>query len=822
MIKIQKKRILVSAILIMIISSFLIVNEDNWGKEVNIKSEEHLKIPLLTYADVPPIFLHKKINYFYEEINCTIDYYNCDNFTTQTESQEVFDNCIEQEKGDIHFLDLDNDSIPCEELIFKIENPNLQEIYLNPEKIEFSLPSKYNYSFIKLTQPNNNTENLNFTNNNIAIEKSKITQAGKYSLKINTTENNTHFFINQFNFSIISASLIINTTKANIGETIKIGITINSPENNILFYDLDYDDGSSGKTEIIYNNLITKTISYSYSIKGDFVPISTFFLNNNKNFTITNQTIKIISNKDAISPEIEQIYPLNNEIINKASINFSYKANDSIKLDNCTYELYKYEGSIGYEEYTTTKKPIENNELIEIQMIDFNEGNYSWYIICYDNSSNELTKKRDFKIDFLNNSTNQTKLQNVSHDKEEEINELTKYLEDFLIKMNSLSLEELDALNDLGITSNLKYYQKRLIQINQDLGNNIKFITDSQLREKRKQESLNELETIKKDIPQNIKIIDSNEFVKNSITNSLTEIIQKYLNSKNEEFTKKEIKKITESNYNLQKKMTISTKIKQIEIDYLNSTKKITLITKEIKLKDRQTEIILEVFPENFKNQIEFITKNENLNNNLYEIDVKNLENDKIIYYIEELIDENLIKDTETILFEELQTQPIGITGFFLLDLNEKKNIYYLFGLLFIIIFLIYFISKIYKNYKIKEWKKEENVVKCFKFIKESKKALERKDFSTAKEKYHKLKEIYPLISKDCQKYLYETIQKIRIKIDKKEISQLIKEYEEAKSSNRKEDSIIIYKNIQKIYTNLPKKYQEKVYNKIFKEDLDF
>src|SRR3989339_384750 len=359
MIKIQKKRILVSAILIMIISSFLIVNEDNWGKEVNIKSEEHLKIPLLTYADVPPIFLHKKINYFYEEINCTIDYYNCDNFTTQTESQEVFDNCIEQEKGDIHFLDLDNDSIPCEELIFKIENT-------------------------------------------------------------------THFFINQFNFSIISASLIINTTKANIGETIKIGITINSPENNILFYDLDYDDGSSGKTEIIYNNLITKTISYSYSIKGDFVPISTFFLNNNKNFTITNQTIKIISNKDAISPEIEQIYPLNNEIINKASINFSYKANDSIKLDNCTYELYKYEGSIGYEEYTTTKKPIENNELVEIQMIDFNEGNYSWYIICYDNSSNELTKKRDFKISFLNNSTNQTKLQNVSHDKEEEINELTK------------------------------------------------------------------------------------------------------------------------------------------------------------------------------------------------------------------------------------------------------------------------------------------------------------------------------------------------------------------------------------------------------------
>src|SRR3989339_553646 len=423
MIKIQKKRILVSAILIMIISSFLIVNEDNWGKEVNIKSEEHLRYPLLTYADVPPISLHKKINSFYEEINCTIDYYNCDNFTTQTESQEVFDNCIAQEKGDIHVLDLDNDSIPCEELIFKIENPNLQEIYLNHEKIEFSLPSKYNYSFIKLTQPNNNTEYLNFTNNYITIEKSKIIQAGKYSLKINTTENNTHFFINQFNFSIISASLIVNTTKANIGETIKMGITINSPENNILFYDLDYDDGSSGKTETIYNNLITKTISYSYSIKGDFVPVFNFFLNNNKNFTITNQTIKIVSNKDAISPEIEQ-----------------------------TYELYKYEGSIGYEEYTTTKKPIENNELVEIQMIDFNEGNYSWYIICYDNSSNELTKKRDFKISFLNNSTNQTKLQNLSHDKEEEINELTKNLEDFLIKMNSLSLEELDALNDLGIT----------------------------------------------------------------------------------------------------------------------------------------------------------------------------------------------------------------------------------------------------------------------------------------------------------------------------------------------------------------------------------
>ena len=52
-----------------------------------------------------------------EELNydCSSDVYNCDDFTTQAEAQEVYDYC-NPTAGDIHGLDNDGDGVVCESL----------------------------------------------------------------------------------------------------------------------------------------------------------------------------------------------------------------------------------------------------------------------------------------------------------------------------------------------------------------------------------------------------------------------------------------------------------------------------------------------------------------------------------------------------------------------------------------------------------------------------------------------------------------------------------------------------------------------------------
>lgn len=47
------------------------------------------------------------------DYNCVTDFYNCDDFGTQSEAQEVFDVCG---PDDIHRLDSDNDGVVCEGL----------------------------------------------------------------------------------------------------------------------------------------------------------------------------------------------------------------------------------------------------------------------------------------------------------------------------------------------------------------------------------------------------------------------------------------------------------------------------------------------------------------------------------------------------------------------------------------------------------------------------------------------------------------------------------------------------------------------------------
>ena len=50
-----------------------------------------------------------------ESINCESDTYNCSDFATQEEAQDMFDSCFSK-AGDIHGLDRDGNGVACEVL----------------------------------------------------------------------------------------------------------------------------------------------------------------------------------------------------------------------------------------------------------------------------------------------------------------------------------------------------------------------------------------------------------------------------------------------------------------------------------------------------------------------------------------------------------------------------------------------------------------------------------------------------------------------------------------------------------------------------------
>ena len=97
--------------------------------------------------------------------------------------------------------------------------------------------------------------------------------------------------------------------------------------------------------------------------------------------------------------------------------------------------------------------------------------------------------------------------------------------------------------------------------------------------------------------------------------------------------------------------------------------------------------------------------------------------------------------------------------------------------------------------------------------LEEADKFLKEKEIEKARENYYKIKEIYPVLPYKTRAYFYKKINEMLIRIDRKDIFGLVKEYQEAKRKWNKEDYMRLYEDIKKIYERLPEKDRKKVYD---------
>ena len=650
----------------------------------------------------------------------------------------------------------------------------------------------------------------------ITLGEDKINETGTY--KVNTTFYRLAFPVSiEDEFYVAKAELDFEEDVKS-GEEIDIHVKINSPVKNIEWYTLDFGDGSEPSFFSANNdNSINRTHHHTYDEEGSYT-ITLKVHMNKTTFTISKNGVSVGHSEDNEEPTVSMLYPSDNAELSQDSITFRYKAEDDVKIKNCTFELYNYSNGVGTLDYSKVSEDLANNEEVSIALTKFNEGEYSWNVYCCDNSSNcndDLEYYQEFAL-FLNATVSATS-EDTDYAQKEEVQELISKLNEFVAKKDSYTAEEKEILDDLEISDNIEFYRKRLNQIDQDLGHNLKFIEDESQRQKREDELVNEIREIREGIPVDMKIIESKEFVKNSLTKDMESIILEYFNAKGIKTEKLVVSKLAELNVKAQNYLVVSTDVKQVQIDYIDYIKELTLVTKSVDLKNNTFSTLLEVIPKEVAenaSDVTFITPATTIKEDpIFEVSVDDLENEKLVYYINKPVSTDKIKETDTLIFKEFAVNNL-ITGFFILDLEMGNWIYYII-VLFLIVVIGVMLWYYLRNRKMREWKREENVVRVLKCIRDANSSLERRDIESAKGDYHKIRELFPLIPGGCRKVLNKRVDKIRVEIDKKEIFSLLKEFEVAKKEQRMGDAEIIYKKLQLIYKRLPKKYQQRVLERL-------
>jgi hypothetical protein len=709
---------------------------------------------------------------------------------------------------------------------------DLRKIFLTGEEINFSINSKQASIHGNITFPDSSVISIPILQNfPYYFQHPGFSETGNYSIYLTSDYFHDTKTIKR-EFSVVKISIIPEKKSINKEQSIRIDVDVDSPEYKIGFVNLDFGDGTSHTFKQATNtNKLESYVEHTYNSAGTFT-LNLVSIIGGESFSLKENGITVNETEDNLAPEITLIAPDDEEILNDNEITFVYKARDNVKLKNCTFELYNTTGAFGVLIKSKTETDVQNDELIEVIVSELKIGDYSWYVGCYDNSSNFLEKTWDFYIRELNETQEEEgeiegEEQNLTlsatsetyFEQEEEIDELIGKINDFLIKEENFDADQKQVVQDLKISEDMDYYKKRLLQIKIDLGEGISFIRDETKREQRKQELIEEIANITKEVPSDIRVINKYEYVKNSINTDLKNIIEDYMKEKDETISNRELRGLTEINEKLQNLFSVSVAALQAEIIYEGANKEITIVSKKINLKNDPSETIIEFIPKEISDtaeKINFVTKSRIVKSDpIFEISVYDLEDSKIIYYLNEFIDLEKIEKTETILFKEaIMSSGLSITGFAVADLGEGSWVYFLIVILMIGI-LFYIATFVVQKIKINKWKEEEDFRRIYRLIKLCNKSLKEKDAEKAREGYHKIKEIYPLIPESSKSYVFKEINKILTSIDKRDVINLLKEYREAKKQGRKEDAKVLYNDINQIYKRLPKKYQEKVYQKL-------
>lgn len=750
---------------------------------------------------------------------------------------ETFDeNETESEKSiDILTLNLpsSNMSVSQASFGFYINESNLDNFTCN-----FSLSNQtagvYSAVFENSASINisRNLNNANYTWNILCFEtsNSSINDFLQGAFMVNVDLNpKINFWLDKSNFSI--------------GESVNIYVNASLLYLSQLLVEINYSDGRASSTENVpTTGFYTKTFSTQFANPGTYRLGLTVNVVNGGNSYFRNLSLQVYSNgntsnntnnpntgqngKDTQKPQIELISPVDDEESDAQSIEFVFSPKDDVKLANCTFNLFYYNGSnyVGTLVYKQFYNLPDNDEEISLTLREFDIGDYSWDIECIDNSSNIRVAERDFSVTGQGENESEVILLKAESNYEnnvDEVEDLISKINEFLVEEEKYSLDNKEAVEFLGLLDDARHYKKRLLQLKSDLNDDLGYSRDSSNKEERLRDIRLEIEDIKKKVVYKVDVEKSESYSKNSLTSNLEEVLEIYFNSTDTFLSRREINRIADSVASLQNELDVENYIKWVNFEYLDgSQKQYSLVYKKL-VGFEEFDGIIEVIPKSVSEsvkEIQFIQENTIvLEDPMVFFKSSDIEG-TIAYLIESKVDFGELKEIDSIAFSSDISKSSGrnsITGYSILLFPTERGFWFYFSWILFLLFLATIIYNSIRLSRVKKLKKDANFVKIRQSIKEAKNAIDDKNVPKAKEIYSELKVLYSGLSEEARNYFYNDLVKVQLLIDRKEISCLIRECINAINQKRIEDAGLIYSKIKPIYKRLPEDLRTRVYEKI-------
>lgn len=604
---------------------------------------------------------------------------------------------------------------------------------------------------------------------------------------------------------IQSPSLIVDLADATIeeGDDAIITIVIDSPDTTIQTIRLSYGDGSekithpdrSGFYSVQENKLFSQHGNYNILVTVKFSDWEDISASQILSVSPSEDYELLSQDPNDKKPTLSLLYPANGAIIKSKNIVLRFKPNDDYSLKECNFSIHK--GTSGTLEYQEGFLSPELNKELSVSLKDFENADYTWEVKCTDNSSQSITQSQMFTVRLQENEY------------ESEILDLMNKVEHFLDKENSFNPDEKMVLNQLGILENTRFYKKRISQINQELSENYLSILDDKTRKEKDQKLMDELKDIRKDIPLDMEIVHSEEYITNSLPVSLGEIASQYVTNKGLNLNERRTKILAKKNEEIQSKISSTTKVIQLEIEYENANKQITFIQKSLRVSDGFNNV-LEILPSEMASRdVIFVTTAQKIANGLYEINLAESKSDKITYYVFERISPETIKESKTVLFEKFSTDGFTLVGFSILGFDVYEN----HKPLSIIIFFLVALAGSFTFVKVRK-KNAPQLDEIKALLKKGKTHLKKDNLEEAREIYKGIRGEYKELSKKDKTKIYKKISFYGEQINKRDMVELIKEYKIEKRKNT-EHAKILYEMIKQKHTKLPEKFQKKIREKI-------
>ena len=726
-------------------------------------------------------------------------------------------------------------SFKVEDVNFNFSNIENNGIYFNDKPIEGSFGFTKDIQFF--LNGNNITSNVYFLNGDFRIDKSYFSNAGYYNLTVvsNYFENT---LTKSIGFYVVSADVSLDDDDIDLGETADIKVDINHlnfPGNYKIYID---GSSSSWKDVSFYatSGNISESFNYTPNAEKDY-EIKLVVNVGTKSFS---KTITLDVDGDTKKPVVNLVYPANDEIVREENITFVYNVSDDSSLSDaeCKFMLYDatyypdkslsfiagekiFPLSIEDNKYAVEKDLANNNhDEIEVDMYFFEEQAYYWEVECTDSSGNKNVYDGNFFLVDFNGKYSNTENNAMDYARESEIGDLLNKADSFLESIDNIGLNENKILNLLKLEDNVNSYKKLLKSWQSSLADGMRGLTQEQ--KDRQMEIIDKgIDEIMENMIIGIHVGgEPYEYSKSSLGLEVEDVLTDYFDATNQNIGGSALKKIIRGNEELQDSLRLDgAEVFAVDVEYFDGVKKMILVNKKFDIDSNPADKLLEVIPEDLSKDVYFTVDSDDIGEGIWEVLLSDLENEELTYYF--FSEESLqnIQKTESLLFgEEIRSNVNLITGF-VTGVGEIGSAMIL-PFLLLSLFMGYVGFIIFEKARLEVWKKEPNVVRILDLMKRTKLLLKENKVLDARENYRQMGEIYKVLPNKCKNFFFNEIKIIRLAIDKKDVLNLIIEYEKARSENRLADASELHSKISEIYKKLPKKFQDKVYQRLIKNEV--